>query len=235
MDKKLMFSSIKTERIYEQIVSQIHELIKEGHLKPGTKLPGERKMAESLNCSRSSLREALRVLESDGIIVSKAGGGRYIQNVKENISPEYEFDSVNLLEKSAILYFLEAREVLEPKIVKIAIERASNKDIEELGKVLKEMEERFKYPDEEVKNDSIFHLKLAEMTGNFVFVSMLEMNLNMIRKIRRKTLITSSRYRDSLEEHKEIFEAIKIRDSNKAEKLILYHLQNLRTSIIESK
>lgn len=234
MDNESLFSSIRTERIYEQIVSQIHDLIREGKLKPGNKLPSERKLAESLGCSRSSLREALRVLESDGIIVSKAGGGRYIQNIKENINPEYEFNSVNLLEKSAILYFLEAREVLEPAIARLAIERASDKDIEELGEVLKEMEEKFKHPEEEVKNDSIFHLKLAELTGNFVFVSMMETNLNMISKTRKKLLITSTRYHDSLNEHKKIYETIKNRDPGKAEKKILYHLQNLRKRILES-
>lgn len=220
--------------MYEIIVSQILDLIRDGKLNPGDKLPSERKMAESLGCSRSSLREAFRVLESDGIIISKAGGGRYIQSIKKNLELEYDFDSINVLEKSAILYFIEAREVLEPKIVELAIQRATTEQIEKLGEVIKKMEESFKRPEEKINHDSVFHLGLAELTGNFVFVSMMETNLNMIKKIRRKVLMLPERYLASIDEHKQIYEAIKERDTNKAVKKMLYHLDNLRKNILKN-
>ena len=234
MGKDSLFMSIKTERMYEVIVAQIHDLLKEGKLKPGDKLPSERNMAESLGCSRSSLREAFRVLESDGLIISKAGGGRYVQNIKDNMNLEFEFNSVNVLEKSAILYFLEARELLEPKITELAIERATSEQIDNLGKVVDRMEEKLKYPEDKIDNDSIFHLSLAEMTGNFVFVSMMETNLNMIRKIRKKVLMSPERYHEAMDEHKQIFNAIKDRNKEVAMERTLYHLQNLRKNILQN-
>jgi GntR family transcriptional regulator, transcriptional repressor for pyruvate dehydrogenase complex len=104
-----IFSGVRNERIYEKIVVQIRQLIEEGKLKPGNRLPGERKLAETLGCSRTSLREACRVLEAEGLIVSKPGGGRFIQQLDQDITLKYRFNTVDMLEKTAIIYFLEAR------------------------------------------------------------------------------------------------------------------------------
>ncbi|MFD1851507.1 FadR/GntR family transcriptional regulator [Oceanobacillus bengalensis] len=234
MEEESLFTSIKTERMYEVIVSQIHELIKAGKLKPGDRLPSERKLAESLECSRSSLREAFRVLESDGLIISKAGGGRFVQTVNGNMKLDFDFNSVNVLEKSALLHFLEAREVLEPKIVELAIQRASDEQLEKLARVLENMDKDLRNPVENIDNDSIFHLGLAELTGNFVFVSMMETNLNMIKKMRKKVLTSPDRHHYAMEEHKQIFEAIKRGDTVVAVERTLHHLQNLRKNIMQN-
>src|SRR4051794_2065706 len=119
------FTTVRSERLYEKIIQQLIQLIEEGKLKPGDRLPPERKLAENLGCSRTSLREACRVLESEGIIISKPGGGRFIQRVDQNLTLKYHFNTVDMLEKSAIIYFLEAREALEPKIAELASQRAT--------------------------------------------------------------------------------------------------------------
>jgi GntR family transcriptional repressor for pyruvate dehydrogenase complex len=183
-----MFLGVRNERLYEKIVIQIRKLIDDGKLQPGDRLPGERKLAETLGCSRTSLREACRVLESEGLIVSKPGGGRFIQQVDQNMKLEYKFNTVDLIEKTAVIYFLEARETLEPKIAELASQRATAENIEKMEQVLLKMEENLKHPDDMVEIDSNFHLALAEATQNFVFVSMMETKLNMSRQVRKQTL-----------------------------------------------
>jgi len=227
-----MFLGVRNERIYEKIVVQIRQLIEDGKLKPGDRLPGERELAQTLGCSRTSLREACRVLEAEGLIVSKPGGGRFIQQVDQNMTLEYRFNTVDMLEKTAIIYFLEARETLEPKIAELASQRATTENIEKMEQVLLKMEEKLKHPDERVEADSSFHLALAEATQNFVFVSMMEAKLNMSRQVRKQTLHSQERYLQSLAEHRAILEAVKHRNSSEAVEAIHIHLQHIRDHIL---
>lgn len=230
-----MFSGVRSERLYEKIVVQIRTLIQEGKLKPGDRLPGERELAENLGCSRTSLREAFRVLESEGLIISKPGGGRFIQHVDRDLVMEYRFNTVDILEKTAILYFLEARETLEPRIAELACQRATVEQINKIEQVLIKMEEKLKHPTEKVEGDSSFHLALADATQNFVFVSMMETNLNMVRQVRKQTLTSQERYFQSLAEHRAIFEAVKNRKVSEAVEATWFHLQKLRDNVLKSE
>jgi GntR family transcriptional repressor for pyruvate dehydrogenase complex len=227
-----IFLGVRNERLYEKIVVQIKKLIDDGKLQPGDRLPGERVLAQKLECSRTSLREACRVLESEGLIISKPGGGRYIQQVDQNMKLEYRFNTTDLIEKTAVIYFLEARETLEPKIAELASQRATPENIEKMEQVLLKMEEKLKYPDEMVEVDSSFHLALAEATQNFVFVSMMEANLNMNRQVRKQTLHSEDRYVQSLEEHRAILNAVKEKDVKKAIEATHIHLLHLRNSVL---
>lgn len=228
-----IFTGVRNERLYEKIVDQIRGLIQAGKLKPGDRLPGERELAESLGCSRTSLREAFRVLESEGLIISKPGGGRFIQQVDQNLVMEYRFNPVDLLEKTAIINFLEARETLEPKIAELASKRATAENIAKMEQALLRMEEQLKYPKEKVDADSSFHLVLAEATQNFVFVSMMETNLNMVRRIRMQTLTSRERYLQSLAEHQAIFAAVKNGKAEEAAEAMRHHLKMLRENVLK--
>jgi len=227
-----LFEGVQIERVYEKIVGQIRSLIQEGKLNPGDRLPGERELAETLGCSRSSLREAFRVLESEGLIVSKHGEGRFIQSVNQNADLQYRFNPVAKLEKSAVLHFLEAREVLEPKIAQLAAERATPVQIGKMDRVLAKMADQLKNPDAKVEGDSAFHLAMAEATQNFVFVSMMEANLNMVRQVRKQTLLSQDRYLASLKEHQAILDAIRNKDAQRAVEATLFHIENLRKHIL---
>ncbi|WP_138418164.1 FadR/GntR family transcriptional regulator [Aquibacillus sediminis] len=229
-----MFKNIKNERVYEKIVNQIYELIQEGDLKSGERLPAERDLANTLSCSRSSLREAFRVLESKGLIISKAGGGRFVQNVDQKIINGENFNTLDLLEKSAMVYFIEAREAFEPRIVELACKRANNQDISKIENALKIMKEKLKYPDIKISADNNFHVSLAEATHNFVFVSMMETNINMIREVRKKIMKNPDRYQESVKEHTEIFDAIKNRDVLQAVEKTNTHLRNLKENVIKN-
>lgn len=230
---KSNFSELKTERLYEKIVHQVKDLIKEGKLKPGDQLPPERQLAETFGCSRTTVREASRVLESDGVIVSKPGGGRFVQQINQDLTPHYEFDTVHLIEKSAILHFLEVREVLEPKIAELACQRATQEDIDKLERVLQDMKETLKDPTMPIDEDFNFHLLLAEASHNFVFVSMMRSTLNMINNVRNQILGSEERYVEAFREHAVIFELIKERRGPAAAKAMADHLQTLRKKILE--
>jgi GntR family transcriptional repressor for pyruvate dehydrogenase complex len=141
------FREITPIRLYESVIEQIMNLIKNNKLKPGDKLPPERELAGRLSISRGSLREAFRVLESRGIIKSKPGGGRYIREIRKNGHNNTE-NIILSLEKSSILELLEAREIFEVKIVKLTAQKATAEDIELIEEALNKMNK-----EEELKDD----------------------------------------------------------------------------------
>src|SRR5947209_12492396 len=83
-----LLEQVKRSRIYEHIVEQIHALIREGRWAPGDQIPPERELAERFRVSRTSVREALRALEMQGVIDSRQGGGTFVRIAdKETLVP----------------------------------------------------------------------------------------------------------------------------------------------------
>ena len=228
----MKFREITPVRLYESVIEQIMNLIKNNKLKPGDKLPPERKLAEKLSISRGSLREAFRVLESRGLIKSKPGGGRYIREIRKNGHNSTE-NIILSLEKSSILELLEAREIFEVKIAKIAAQKATPEDIELIEEALNKIneEEELKYG-KETESDTEFHLAIASASHNFVFVNIIKLHLDLLKETREKTWKIPGRREEQQEEHQTIFQAIKEHDSKKAGEAILKHLRNVREIVV---
>lgn len=221
------FKEITPVRLYESAIEQIMDLVKRSELKPGDKLPPERKLAKKLSISRGSLREAFRVLESKGLIKSKPGGGRYIREIRKNGHNSTE-NIILSLKKSSILELLEAREMFEVKIAKIAAQRATPEDIKLIEMVLNKMNQKEELKDEKkTESDTEFHLAIASTSHNFVFVNIIKLHLDLLKETREKTWQIPGRREEQREEHQAIFQAIKEHNSKKAGEAMLTHLKNV--------
>src|SRR4030066_352405 len=217
------FKEITPVRLYESVIEQIMDLIKNNELKPGDKLPPEREMAEKLSISRNSLREAFRVLESRGLIKSKPGGGRFIREIRENGHNNTE-NIILSLEKSSILELLEAREIFEVKIAEIAAQRAALEDIEIIEEALNKMNQKEELKDDKkTESDTEFHLAIAGASHNFVFVNIMKLHLDLLKETREKTWQIPGRREKQYQEHRAIFRAIKEHNSKKAVEAMLKH------------
>ena len=227
------FREITPVRLYESVIEQIMNLIKNNKLKPGDKLPPERELAEKLSISRGSLREAFRVLESRGLIKSKPGGGRYIREIRKNGHSSTE-NIILSLEKSSILELLEAREMFEVKIAKIAAQKATPEDIELIEEALNKIneEEELKYG-KETESDTGFHLAIANASHNFVFVNIIKLHLDLLKETRGKTWKITGRREKQYQEHQAILQAIKEHDAKKAGETMLKHLKNVREVLVK--
>lgn len=221
------FKEITPVRLYESAIEQIMDLVKKSELKPGDKLPPERKLAEKLSISRGSLREAFRVLESKGLIKSKAGGGRFIREIRKNGHNSTE-NIILSLEKSSILELLEAREMFEVKIAKIAAQRATPEDIKLIEMALNKMKQKEELKDEKkTESDTEFHLAIASTSHNFVFVNIIKLHLDLLKETRGKTWQIPGRREKQYQEHQAILHAIKEHNSKKAGEAMLTHLKNV--------
>lgn len=226
------FKEITHIRLYESVMEQIMNLLKNKELKPGDQLPPERELAEKFSISRGSLREAFRVLESRGLIESKPGGGRFIRELKKDTIINAE-NIILGLEKSSILELLEAREMFEVKIAEVAAQRAIPEDIELIKKSLSNAKKEEKLDDKEMKRDTEFHIAVARASHNFVFINILKLHLDLLRETRGKTWQISGRKKEQQQEHQNIFKAIKEHNSKKASEAMLKHLIGVRKAIMK--
>jgi len=227
-----VFKEIFPIRLYENVIEQIMNLIKNNELKPGDKLPPERELAAKLSISRGSLREAFRVLESRGLIKSKPGGGRFVREIRKNGRNNTE-NIILSLEKSSILELLEAREMFEVEIVELAAQRATAEDIELIERALNKMnDEKGLKNDEKTQFDTGFHLAIASASHNFVFANIIKLHLDLLKDTREKTWKIPGRKEEQYQEHQAIFQAIKEHNSKKAGEAILRHLRTIGKVIV---
>jgi len=225
----MRFKEITPVRLYESVINQIIDLIKNNELKPGDKLPPERELAEKLSISRGSLREAFRVLESRGLIKTRPGGGRFVREIDKNAIVDTKNVILNL-ERSAILELLEAREIVEVKIAELAAQRATKGDIEAIEEIVnkKAIDDK-----EAIKSNVEFHLAVAQASHNFVFNNIMLLHVDLFKNISSKTGEVPGRVYNKNREHKAIFRAIKEGDSKKAGEAMLKHLRSIREVLME--
>ena len=227
----MIFKEVTSVRLYENVIKQIVNLIKNNELKPGDKLPSERELAEKLSIGRASLREAFRVLESRGLIKSRPGRGRFVREIKKDAF----IDSKNIilsLEKSSILELLEAREVFEVKTAEFAAQRATPEDIGMIEDALNRMREKKVTDNERIESDAGFHLAIARASHNFAFINIMRLHMDLLKETREKTWQVPGRRKEQWEEHKAIFQAIKEHNSKKAAEAMLKHLKSVRRVVV---
>ncbi len=214
---------IENQNKIEQIVSAIKKLIIEGDLKPGTSLPSERELAAQLGVSRFSLREALQVAKSHGLIT--VCRGRRPQVANPSSAAAAEIMSVTFERaKTSHLDLIEARECLECQIARLAAERADNIEIQILEDNLLQLE---KYQEDMLRAAEIdvqFHQQLVKASRNVVFDIMLGPLAQLLRESRRRTMRADG-VRRAIQGHKEILKAIKAHDSEGAARAMLEHLR----------
>src|SRR6266851_3407107 len=128
---------INSPRIYEEIVRQIRTLISEGKLKSGDRLPPERDLAERFRVSRASVREALRSLESMGLIEIRLGEGTFVREISVDSLIE-PLALVILTQREAVGELFEARRLLEPPIAGLAARRSTKEEVQEMERILEE-------------------------------------------------------------------------------------------------
>lgn len=220
---------MKQTRIYEKVVDELKELIASGSLKPGDPLPPERQLMEDMGVSRSSLREAFRVLELMGLIESIPGKGRFVRRPrgegKEGDMP---------LEDEAVLELMEARRVLDPAIAAEAARRASPSDLTKLRRVLSHTEDHLDSLDHRAQFDFDFHLAMAEATHNFVFANVVKLMFNLIMTTHDRIYGLLRDKEAFLNEHRVLYEAILDHDAERARDEASSHIDRVYRTLQES-
>ena len=221
------FIPIKPRRVSEEIVNQLKDMIFEGKLMPGEKLPPERELAKTLNVSRVSLREALNTLQGMGLLEIQQGNRTFVRPIT-TLSIHDPLAAFSKNDPSNILKLLEIRKYLEIGTASLAAERATSDEIQQLDKLLKEMEEDLKRNRLGAKSDFDFHSAIARATHNEAYLHIMQTVYDLLQEPLRIAYGDIFRKKDErkklLLQHQNMFNAIRDHDPDRASKEALVHL-----------
>lgn len=227
-----MFEPVKTYgNLSEGIVNQIMQVINNGELKPGDKLPPEREMSTMFSVSRTVIRDALKMLVGLGVVAIRHGMGAYINEVDgtEDVS---RLASLLHISKGTIEELYQVREVVESQAVIWCTQNANEQDLQQLGHIVRKGKELEDADESKLAVlDAEFHLKIVEATGNRVLMRLMINLLYLLGENRARALMVPGRQRLSVLDHESIVEAIHQRDPDLAHQRMLGHLTNVREAV----
>lgn len=221
------FQEIKVESPVDKIIKQIRSLITNGQLKPGDRLPPERKLAEKFGVGRSHVREALRKLEFYGILRTLPQSGSIVAGL--GISAlEGLITDVLKIENSDFASLVETRVLLETNAASLAAQRRNGDEIASMQQALAAYEEKVKRGEQAVEEDLMFHLKIAEASENSVLKSlMLIITPDIINSFIQLDVCKEDRPLEALEEHKVILQHIIDQKPEEASAAMRLHLKDV--------
>lgn len=221
------FSEIRVESPSDKIIRQIRSLITSGQLKPGDKLPPERKLAEKFGVGRSVVRDAIRKLEFYGIVKTQPQSGTVIAGMGI-VALEGLITDVLNIEESDFNSLVETRVLLEVNAAGKAAERRTSDDIIVLRKALDAYITKVSSGESAVEEDLLFHIKIAEASGNKVLKSlMLIITPDIVKNFTRLNVCKDDRVERTVQEHRDILNHIVNQDVKKAEEAMRLHLNDI--------
>jgi GntR family transcriptional repressor for pyruvate dehydrogenase complex len=207
--------------VAERVVDELRAYIERNGLVPGTKLPPERVFLEQLGVSRSSLREAVRVLSTLGLIDVRHGDGMYVAAPPEAWRDSSIFDAG---EEHALRNLVETRLGIELAAVTAAVQRATDDDLDRLQRLVDEQARRLARDPAYSWEPLGFELALIEVTGNTwlyeVELQLREAWLSLSRGLRASV----ARYGEWVSEHQAILASLRSRNATQAQRLVMAHV-----------
>jgi GntR family transcriptional repressor for pyruvate dehydrogenase complex len=216
---------VKRTNIKQQVFLQLRDQIVAGVWLPGSKIPSENVLTRKLGVSRVSLREALHMLASLGLLESRQGGGTFVKAYSGELLFNPLFPMI-ALDKTDILHVLEYRRIVEKGTAALAAEKAGKQEIDRLEAAYREMTLAKGTVHAFAQADLDFHLALAKATGNPIIIKV----NNIIKSVLSASMdriVSALGVRDGLLYHRRILDAIRAHDAGSAESHMEEHL--LRT------
>ena len=219
------FQSIEPRRLYRQIADQIRALIRSGEFPSGARLPPERDLAKQLGVSRPSVREALIALEVEGLVEVRIGSGIYV--LAANGSTQVASPADN--EAPAGPYeLLRARYIIEAECAALAAKSAKRQQIEAIEDALTEMQREHDEGRQPLSGDRLFHLRIAEATGNGALVHVIktlwEERTGPLYKQLEHHYDSPGLWETAMAEHRAVLKAITAHDAAAARKAMQRHM-----------
>lgn len=227
---------IVRKSISDQVFDYLVDEIKGGRLKPGDKLDTERALAEQLGVSRVSIREAVSSLNRMGVLVTKQGGGTYVNSKIPDILSK-AMDIYMVLDENLVLEFMEVRKLMESEAARLASENATPVDLMELREIHEKRMALTKDQAAEPNHDLLyeydrqFHRAIAKATHNTVFSNFIDAICTTLRTQQREASKKADMPIRSNEFHEKILKAITEGDGQRAMELMTEHLDEVCESI----
>ncbi len=227
---KSEFEAVRRNRIYEEIARQIEKMIAE-KMKPGDMLPPERQLADKFGVSRSSIRDAIRMLELAGLVEARQGSGTVVRERSADavVTP---LTSVLVQKRKMVGELLEVRKMIEPPLAARAATHATGEQVTEMDAILRRQAEKMKAGELAVEEDTEFHYAIALASDNSVVLKVLDVLMDLLRDTRQRSLQVAGRPEKSIAGHQQILDAIKRRDAAGAQDAMCRHIESVEQIVL---
>lgn len=214
---------VSRQRLYEQVVEQLRAYVTDQGLRAGDRLPPERELAERLGISRVSVRQAIVVLEVQGLVDVRHGGGTYLRRDSLDVEP------VDALvdRKRRLPEVLEAREALETKLAELAAQRRTQDDLAEIDAALTQMRRQIDAGELGIDGDRRFHAAVTAAARSTLLAQFMRSIAEQIAESRQESLRQSGRPLRSLGQHQRIADAIRAGNSRGAASAMRRHVRTV--------
>ncbi len=217
----------ENQEILHGIISKIRDLMNFKNLEPGDKLPSERMLAEKFDVSRSNLREAIQKLEFYGLLESKPQSGTFVADIGQ-VAMNGMIEDILRLEEPDFKSLVETRILLELKTVRLAAQRRTKEDLKQMKMALEAYSKKVNNGEDAVQEDLLFHLAIAKASGNSTMNTfMLIITPEIITNFEKYHVCDKGMAFRGIEEHQEVFDAIKDQNPQLAKEKMKVHFKTL--------
>jgi len=226
---RFAYSPVQTRRAFEEVAAQIREQLTKGALKPGDRLPSERELAEQFGLSRNTVREALRSLEMSGILEFRKGatGGAFVREGHSEavISGFSDLFRMGVIKPEDLI---EARRIVGVEVTRLACQRATEADLEELERNVAASEAAMEAGDNNrrVEINLAFHALLARAAKNPVLVILVDALVDVQGKLLQ--ILTPTSNTKVMQSRKRLLKYLRARDEDAAVAEMQAHLTALQ-------
>jgi GntR family transcriptional repressor for pyruvate dehydrogenase complex len=233
---KQLFKEVQIDKVTDKIVDQLENLIKEGQIAPGDKLPSERKLIEMLGVGRSSLREALNKLEVMGYVEIKKRKGIFVKSIDSALQLD-PLKRIIMQDKNSIVQLYEIRSDIEQSSAYEAAGKGDAADLEEIEKCLRDFDSSKGERHFTWERDLAFHVSIARASHNFfrihVIMNMFDISKEFIQPIMEGFADKEENAVAVAEQHAALFEAIRDRRAEDARERMREHLDWTNRKVVE--
>ena len=221
-----LIQPIRKARVAEEIADRIRELILDGALPGDRPLPGERQLAARFGVSRGSVRDALRVLQTIGLIETRHGQGTFPHelDVDRLVAP---LASVLTYRRDLREELLDVRRMFEPAVARVAAARHTDQDLADLQRIVDVQRRKLKAGGSAIAEDTAFHAALARATQNRVVMRIMATLNDLLIESRKLTLKQKGRPARSVEGHEAVVAALRRRDPDGAAHAMHSHIDQI--------
>jgi GntR family transcriptional repressor for pyruvate dehydrogenase complex len=200
-------------------------------LRPGDPLPPERELTETFGVGRSSVREALRMLESRGLIESKGNGTFIVAGFNNPLN--HSLGLLLTVDEADLRELFEMRRILEGEVAGLAAARRTDHDLERMEDAIADMEAGLASEHDYIAADVRFHVTVAEATGNRVAAHLMHAIRDQVQRALGSAYRVPGSPERSLDQHREIVDAIRLRRPDEARQRMHEHIARVEHDIHE--
>jgi DNA-binding FadR family transcriptional regulator len=220
-------------KLSDQVFERLREMVAGGELAAGDVVPSERVLMERFGVGRPAVREALQAMQSKGLITITHGGRSRVNALTAGVAFNQVDDIAKLLlssEPANIDHLKQVRYILELGTVRLAAQKCTAKDAEDLAALIEEQRGHLGGAEAFMKTDIAFHTRLASITANPLIHSITEMMLTWLFEYHSTLLLWSGREETTLTEHAAIVGFLKSNDDVGAAQAMEDHLNRAKSS-----